>query len=69
MTRIPLRKKELANLKAAHRVGLSGGALLDDFADDISNLFQARPHQLCDQGSAHLCLANIHSGDIPSLLQ
>ena len=68
MTRVPLRKKELANLKAAHRVGMSGGALLDDFADDISNLFQACLHRLCHHGSAHLCHANIHSGDLQRLL-
>ena len=68
MTRVPLRKKELANLKAAHRVGMSGGALLDDFADDISKLFQACLHRLRHHASAHLCHANNCSGDPHRLL-
>lgn len=41
MMRVPLGKKELKNLKAAQRAGMAGGALLDDFADDVADLVQA----------------------------
>lgn len=38
MMRVPLKKKELKGMRAAQRAGLSGGALLDDFADDVADL-------------------------------
>jgi hypothetical protein len=40
MMRVPLGKKELKSLKAAQRAGMAGGALLDDFADDVADLVQ-----------------------------
>lgn len=36
--RVPLSKEERKNLKAQRRAGLSGKALLDDFADDIADI-------------------------------
>ena len=44
MMRVPLAKKELKGMRAAQRAGLSGGALLDDFADDVADLVKVRPH-------------------------
>ncbi|CAK0782908.1 hypothetical protein CVIRNUC_006103 [Coccomyxa viridis] len=41
MARVPLSKGERKNLKAQRRAGLSGGAMLDDFADDVADLIQA----------------------------
>lgn len=41
MMRVPLAKKELKGIRAAQRAGLSGGALLDDFADDVADLVKA----------------------------
>ena len=38
MMRVPLAKKQLKGMRAAQRAGLSGGALLDDFADDVADL-------------------------------
>lgn len=38
MMRVPLAKKELKGMRAAQRAGLSGGAMLDDFADDVADL-------------------------------
>lgn len=38
MMRVPLAKKDLKGMRAAQRAGLSGGALLDDFADDVADL-------------------------------
>ena len=40
MARVPLSKGERKNLKAQRRAGLSGGAMLDDFADDVADLIQ-----------------------------
>lgn len=40
-TRVPLSRAERQGLKAARRAGLAGGALLDDFADDVAGLVQA----------------------------
>jgi len=39
-TRVPLSRTERQGLKAARRAGLAGGALLDDFADDVADLVQ-----------------------------
>ena len=39
MMRVPLAKKELKGVRAVqHRAGFSGGAMLDDFADDVADL-------------------------------
>ena len=38
--RVPLNKQERKQLKTAHRGGMAGGALLDDFADEIGHLVQ-----------------------------
>lgn len=40
MARVPLSKAERKNLKAQRRAGLSGGIMLDDFADDVADLIQ-----------------------------
>jgi hypothetical protein len=40
MARVPLSKAEHKNLKAQRRAGLSGGIMLDDFADDVADLVQ-----------------------------
>ena len=40
MARVPLSKAERKNLKAQRRAGLSGGVMLDDFADDVADLVQ-----------------------------
>ena len=40
MARVPLSKTERKNLKAQRRAGLSGGVMLDDFADDVADLIQ-----------------------------
>lgn len=42
MMRVPLTKKEMKDVKAMHRAQLTGGALLDDFADDVAGLIQVR---------------------------
>ena len=42
MARVPLSRAERQNLKQQRRAGLSGGAMLDDFADDIAGLVQVR---------------------------
>lgn len=42
MARVPLSKAERKNLKAQRRAGLSGGVMLDDFADDVADLVQVR---------------------------
>ena len=39
--RVPLSKQEKSRLKSARRAGMAGGALLDDFADEIGHLVQA----------------------------
>ncbi|KAK9829724.1 hypothetical protein WJX72_007528 [[Myrmecia] bisecta] len=41
MIRVPLSKEERKRVKAQQRAGLSGKALLDDFADDVADLIQA----------------------------
>ena len=46
MMRVPLAKKELKGMRAAHRAGLSGGALLDDFADDVADLVKVSSQTL-----------------------
>ena len=38
--RVPLNKQERKQLKTARRGGMAGGALLDDFADEIGHLVQ-----------------------------
>lgn len=38
MTRVPLSKDERKRMKAARRADLAGGAMLDDFADDVAHL-------------------------------
>ncbi|GBF94628.1 hypothetical protein Rsub_07364 [Raphidocelis subcapitata] len=38
MMRVPLKKAEAKRLKAARRAGLSGGALLDGFEDEVGDL-------------------------------
>ena len=44
MMRVPLAKKELKGLKAVqNKAGFSGGAMLDDFADDVADLVQVSP--------------------------
>ena len=53
MARVPLSKTERKNLKAQRRAGLSGGVMLDDFADDVADLIQVgflRIHQCLQQG-------------------
>ena len=40
MARVPLSRAERAGLKQARRAGMAGGAMLDDFADDIAGLVQ-----------------------------
>jgi len=40
---VPLSRAERQGLKAARRAGLAGGALLDDFADDVADLVQVGP--------------------------
>ena len=53
MARVPLSKTERKNLKARRRAGLSGGVMLDDFADDVADLIQVgflRIHQCLQQG-------------------
>ena len=40
MARVPLSRGERKNLKAQRRAGLSGGVMLDDFADDVADLVQ-----------------------------
>ena len=40
--RVPLSKQERSQLKSARRGGMAGGALLDDFADEIGHLVQVR---------------------------
>ena len=42
MIRVPLSKEERKSLKAQRRAGLSGKALLDDFADDIADLVDGK---------------------------
>ncbi len=44
MARVPLSKTERKNLKAQRRAGLSGGVMLDDFADDVADLIQVLLH-------------------------
>ena len=46
MIRVPLSKQERRQLKANRRAGMSGGALLDDFADEVADLVQVRPSPL-----------------------
>lgn len=46
MMRVPLGKKELKELKAARRAGMAGGALLDDFADDVADLVKVHSSSL-----------------------
>lgn len=41
MVRVPLTKEERKRLKAQQRAGLSGRALLDDFADDVAGVLGA----------------------------
>ena len=41
MVRVPLGREERKQLKAQRRAGLSGKALLDDFADDVADLIGA----------------------------
>ena len=53
MARVPLSKTERKNFKAQRRAGLSGGVMLDDFADDVADLIQVgflRIHQCLQQG-------------------
>ena len=40
MTRVPLRKGERKQLKSQWRASMAGGALLDDFADEVADLVQ-----------------------------
>lgn len=40
MMRVPLHKKELKQLRQAEKSRLTGGAMLDDFADDVADLVQ-----------------------------
>lgn len=40
MVRVPLSREERKKLKAQRRAGLSGKALLDDFADDVADILQ-----------------------------
>ncbi len=42
MQRVQLSKEERRRLKGARRSALSGGAMLDDFADDVAGIVQAR---------------------------
>lgn len=47
MMRVPLAKKELKGLRAVQKKGgFSGGAMLDDFADDVADLVQVHKHQI-----------------------
>ena len=55
MARVPLSKGERKNLKAQRRAGLSGGAMLDDFADDVADLIQVIS---CDNRQRTQCLAD-----------
>ena len=48
MMRVPLGKNELKELKAARRAGMAGGALLDDFADDVADLVKVNIDVLLD---------------------
>lgn len=43
MMRVPLAKAELKGLRAAQNTRFSGGAMLDDFADDVADLVQVPP--------------------------
>jgi hypothetical protein len=47
MARVLLSRGERQGLKQARRGALAGGALLDDFADDIAGLVQARARAAC----------------------
>lgn len=46
MMRVPLAKKELKSMKAARRLQASGGALLDDFGDEVADLVQVSAYSL-----------------------
>ena len=43
MQRVQLSKEERKRLKGARRSALSGGAMLEDFADDVAGIVQVRP--------------------------
>ena len=53
MIRVPLSKEERKNLKAQRRAGLSGKALLDDFADDIADLVDGKDLGIHSTHSRH----------------
>ena len=38
MTRVPLSKEEAKKMKQQHREGMSGKAMLDDFADEVADI-------------------------------
>ena len=48
-TRVPLSREDRRRLKADMRAGLAGqGAMLDDFADDVAGLVQAKALLHCN---------------------
>jgi U3 small nucleolar RNA-associated protein 3 len=53
MIRVPLSKEERKSLKAQRRAGLSGKALLDDFADDIADLVDGKDLGIHSMHSRH----------------
>eukprot|EP00890_Picochlorum_soloecismus_P003905 jgi/Picsp_1/4515/NSC_06736-R1_sas10 utp3 c1d family len=53
MIRVPLSKEERKSLKAQRRAGLSGKALLDDFADDIADLVDGKDLGIDSMHSRH----------------
>ena len=38
MTRVPLSKEEAKKMRQQHREGMSGKAMLDDFADEVADI-------------------------------
>jgi hypothetical protein len=62
MQRVQLSKEERRRLKGARRSALSGGAMLEDFADDVAGIVEARPSCiLC----YYMCQSNPTFGLIP----
>ena len=68
MARVPLSRGERKNLKAQRRAGLSGGVMLDDFADDVADLIQVIT---CNHRQRVQCwrMTSLSSADICSITQ
>lgn len=62
--RVPLTKEERKRAKAQQRAGLSGRAVLDDFADDVAGLIGDGNAGAADPFMARLRLNQRHGAEL-----